>query len=445
MSVQKRALVIGGSIGGLFAANLLRSIGWDVVVFERSKDDLVRRGAGIGANDALFAVLRRIGVPFGAANAIAVPSRVWLETNGNIAAEVPTSGAFATTWALVYQALKDALPAECCCFDRNLVRVEERADDVTAIFADGASASGSLLIAADGIHSTVRRQLLPEVVPRYAGYVCWRGVVEEADTPLSVQSRLFDRVTFCFPAGELFLGIPNPGANHNILPGRRRYYFVWYRPIDYQTTLQDLCTDATGRRHGVAIPPPLIRGEFIRELKAIAETVLAPEMAAIVARTEQPHLQAVFDLESPQLVFGRVVILGDAAFVARPHVVAGVTKAALDAQCLADSLASTGNDVETALAHYDTERRQFGRSLVARARHLGAYLEADQTHNEEERRQTHLTRDPVSFMRDYGAEELIGDNVRASTSAQLGSPSELRRPSETRQPQDRRGAVSISA
>lgn len=159
----------------------------------------------------------------------------------------------------------------------------------------------------------------------------------------------------------------------------------------------------------MAIPPPLIRHEFIRELKATAEEVLAPEMAAIVVRTEQPLLQAVFDLESPQLVFGRVVILGDAAFVARPHVVAGVTKAALDAQCLADALVAAGDDIEPALAYYDTERRQFGRSLVARARHLGAYLEAQQTQNEEE----HLT-DPASYMRDYGADELIRNIVRES-------------------------------
>ena len=93
MSGQRRALVIGGSVGGLFAAHMLRSIGWEVVVFERSGDDLVRRGAGIGANDALFAVMRRIGVPFDASNAIALPSRVWLETNGNIAAEVPQAAA----------------------------------------------------------------------------------------------------------------------------------------------------------------------------------------------------------------------------------------------------------------------------------------------------------------------------------------------------------------
>jgi hypothetical protein len=83
---------------------------------------------------------------------------------------------------------------------------------------------------------------------------------------------------------------------------------------------------------------------------------------------------------------------------------------------LADAIVAAGNDVEPALAYYDTERRQFGRRLVARARYLGAYLEAHQTWNEEKRR--HLTRDPESFMRDYGAEELLGNNVRASLIAQ---------------------------
>ena len=65
-------------------------------------------------------------------------------------------------------------------------------------------------------------------------------------------------------------------------------------------------------------------------------------------------------------------------------------------------------------AYYDTERRQFGRSLVARGRHLGAYLEAQQTQNEQERCQTHLTRDAEPYMRDYGADELIRNIVRES-------------------------------
>src|SRR6516165_1768023 len=408
MSGQRRALVIGGSVGGLFAAHMLRSIGWDVVVFERSGDDLARRGAGIGANDGLFAVMRRIGVPFDASNAIALPSRVWLETNGNIAAEVPTSG-FATAWAHVYQALRDALPGECCCFDRTLVHVEERADDVTAIFADGSSASGSLLIAADGMHSTVRQQLLPKVVPRYAGYVAWRGVLEEADTPPAViQSRLFDRQTFCFPEGELFLAMPNPGVDQDITPGRRRYYFIWYRPVDYESTLSDLCTDVTGRQHGVAIPPPLIRPEFIRGLRASAVFLLAPQMAAVVTQAKQPLLQAIFDLESSQLTFGRVALLGDAAFVARPHVVAGVTKAALDAQGLADALADCAGDLAAGLARYESVRRAFGSSIVAHARYLGAHLQPETSGHAPPAPR------PDLILRDYGAPHLLRDPVPAN-------------------------------
>jgi 2-polyprenyl-6-methoxyphenol hydroxylase-like FAD-dependent oxidoreductase len=73
---------------------------------------------------------------------------------------------------------------------------------------------------------------------------------------------------------------------------------------------------------------------------------------------------------------GRVALLGDAAFVARPHVGLGVTKAALDAECLAREIAAADGDLGAALARYDAERRRFGSNIVARARRLGAYIEA---------------------------------------------------------------------
>ena len=60
--IVPRALVIGGSVGGLFAACLLREIGWDVAVFEKSAGDLSGRGAGLGLSSELFAVMRRAGV-----------------------------------------------------------------------------------------------------------------------------------------------------------------------------------------------------------------------------------------------------------------------------------------------------------------------------------------------------------------------------------------------
>ena len=97
-------------------------------------------------------------------------------------------------------------------------------------------------------------------------------------------------------------------------------------------------------------------------------------MADVATRAEQPFFQAIYDLASPRLVFGRVSLLGDAAFVARPHVGAGVTKAALDAACLATAIAGHGGDLDVALAHYGSERQRFGDWIVGRARDLGASI-----------------------------------------------------------------------
>jgi 2-polyprenyl-6-methoxyphenol hydroxylase-like FAD-dependent oxidoreductase len=97
-------------------------------------------------------------------------------------------------------------------------------------------------------------------------------------------------------------------------------------------------------------------------------------MADVATRGEQPFFQAIYDLASPRLVFGRVALLGDAAFVARPHVGAGVTKAALDATCLAAAIAGHGGDLDTALTRYGSERQRFGDWIVGRGRDLGASI-----------------------------------------------------------------------
>jgi 2-polyprenyl-6-methoxyphenol hydroxylase-like FAD-dependent oxidoreductase len=188
----------------------------------------------------------------------------------------------------------------------------------------------------------------------------------------------------------MLLAYPVPGRDNRTEVGRRAYNIVWYRPADPDNDLVDLCTDATGRRHGTTIAPPLIRRDVTAAIKATARALVAPQIAEIFERCGQPFFQPIFDLESPQIVFGRVALLGDAAFVARPHAGAGTTKAALDAACLADCIAAHG--LHAGLARYQREQGAFGRALVALSRDEGVYLTA-QIKPRAERSQAELRRD----------------------------------------------------
>jgi 2-polyprenyl-6-methoxyphenol hydroxylase-like FAD-dependent oxidoreductase len=405
---MKHALVIGGSLGGLFAASLLRRIGWTTTVFERSKEALASRGAGLGTTRELAETMRRAGARLDVSMAVEMSGYVWLDAAGRTVHAHPRPNS-SSTWSRVYLPLRQTLPDEDYRSGIALERVEQKGERVIAHFAGGTTAEGDLLVAADGNQSTVRRQLMPAVEPRYAGYVAWRGIMEERDLPASIQRDLFDKIAFSFPEGEMSLAMPVPGHGDDTRPGHRRYYFIWYRPAD-AAALRDLCTDANGVHHPMSIPPPLIRADVIARTKDEAGALFAPDLAAVIRHTPQPLLQAITDLESPRLVMGRVVLIGDAAFVARPHVAAGVSKAALDAAALADALAEAAgpSGIDAALARYERERLRFGTDIVAHGRKLGTRLDGVKK-PPAEWTGADAYRDPKRVLSDYGAPHLVHD------------------------------------
>jgi 2-polyprenyl-6-methoxyphenol hydroxylase-like FAD-dependent oxidoreductase len=387
-----RAVVIGGSMSGLLSALLLRRAGWAVDIYERVDSELSGRGAGIVAQQELIGRLRNIGLATDELG-VNISTRKILDAQGELTHQYECPQVL-TAWERVYRLLRDAFPREHYHRGRGLAGLEQTPDKVVAHFSDGEKIAADLLVGADGIRSTVRQQCLPKVSPQYAGYSAWRALIAESALPPDVHRELFEYMSFGLPPGEQFLGYPVAGPDNDLRPGHRRFNVVWYRPAEEKTKLQWLLTDETGVTHAISIPPPLIRRQAIAEMRADAERLLAPQFREIVRRIAEPILQPIYDLESPQMAFGRVAIVGDAAFVARPHVAAGVSKAADDAAALVEGLRAE-SDVAAGLKRFAAARLDENHRIIERARHLGAYLQATRTEAEQARAGRHATDDAV--------------------------------------------------
>jgi 2-polyprenyl-6-methoxyphenol hydroxylase-like FAD-dependent oxidoreductase len=384
---RKRAVVIGGSIGGLFAGLFFRKIGWDVSIHERAGQELASRGAGIATHDDLHEALA-LASEQGDEVGVAVEGRVVLSRSGDVVREVARPQVLAS-WDRIWRLHLRAGDI----YQHGSALVSVAQDDerhVVARFDDDSEVAADLLVAADGIQSTVRRQLLPAVEPSYAGYVAWRGLVDMTELSGKAHDQLRNKFAFCLPDREQALGYPVDGGASSA----GRFNCVWYRPADPAQDLPRLLTGADGRRYSGAIPRDRLHPDVLAQMRADAANLLAPPFAEVMTKARQPLLQAIVDLESPTMIIGRVALLGDAAFVARPHVGMGTTKAASDARVLADHMARH-DDIDAALAAYGAERLIYGQRVVRRGRHLGAYLQAQIGSAEEQRQAQHFRKPEV--------------------------------------------------
>lgn len=369
--MTKRAIIVGGSISGLFAAALLRRKGWQADVFERSDVELKGRGAGIVSHPELLDILNEIGAGTSGLG-VHVDDRVLFDRDGNVIKHHHFPQIL-TSWDRLQNLARHVQPEGTYHLNHNLVGFEQDANGVTVRFENGRIEKGDMLVAADGFRSAARNILAPQVQPLYAGYVIWRSVVEEADLDPATHAAVFEKFAFFLEPGHEVVGYPIAGANNDLRPGKRRYNFVWYRTID-EERLRDMLTDATGKMHAISIPPPLVRADVVQEMRDKAETFMAKPMLNVLRAVKGAFFTPIYDLASPSMVFGRVALIGDAAFVGRPHVGLGVTKGAADAKALADALAQPGGDVESGLRAFDENRRPVGDLVVAKGRELGTLL-----------------------------------------------------------------------
>ncbi len=361
--------VVGGSLGGLTAALLLRDAGCAVTVYERSPAALEARGAGIAVlEQTLRYPVERLGIAPGEISTQTDHVR-FLESDGSTVYAEPRSYRF-SAWNTIYRALHHAFPAELYRLGWEMTSFSPGERCVEVTFGNGESHRAELLVCADGIGSASRQWMLPEVAPEYAGYVGWRGTVPEADLSEATYAALHDAITYQVLPRSHILVYPIPGPDGAVEPGRRLMNMVWYRNVPAEE-LSELLTDRHGVRREVSLPPGHVRGEQIDELRDFAARHLAPPIAEMVTSVPEPFVQAVFDIEVPRMASGRVCLLGDAAFAARPHAAAGTAKAAEDGWVLAEELLRAEGDIEIALSRWERRQLALGRSLLARTRAIG--------------------------------------------------------------------------
>ena len=339
-SVSKRAIIIGGGIGGVTAAIALKRAGLDVIVFERA-EELQEVGSGLPLWTNALRALHKIGLTdelekLGVQDTSLIVSN-WSGDTMADARDDKYLKRLGTITIVVHRAELLALLLKTLGEDRvqlgtTCVGFTQDASGVCARFADGQEVQGDVLIGADGIHSVIRTQLFGPIKPGYVGYTCWRGLAHITRTGLE---------TWAWGKGCQFGIIP--------MSQERVYWFVQkYAPEGEKDKPGGRKYEVLELFHDWHDPIPAV-------IEATAETdILRNDIY------ELKHLR--------QWSHGRVTLLGDAAHAMTPNLGQGACQAIEDAielgECLKDK-----TDIIAALKLYE-KRRVTRANRIALVAHL---------------------------------------------------------------------------
>jgi 2,6-dihydroxypyridine 3-monooxygenase len=364
-----RALVIGGSVGGLTTALLLRDLGFDVTVFERTPQLLSDRGGGI--------VLQPDTLRWFAERSSRKPKDVstateflrYLGERNEVLYEQAVEWRY-SSWSTLYRALYEDFDPRQYVLGEYAAGFRQDESGVTVRFVSGREERAELVVFADGISSVGRQRLNPGAGKTYAGYIGWRGTVLERELSKET-AELLNALTYSIGPSTQICMYPIPARNDALAGGERLMNYVWYRNVAEGQELDEMMLDKQGITRPVSVTPGQVQDRYVTQMKADASDLLAPAAAELVQATAQPYIQALYDIRSERVVCGRVALLGDASFASRPHAAAGTAKAAADAWALAEALESHDGDIVSALANWEPERLALGNLLVDRVTEMG--------------------------------------------------------------------------
>jgi salicylate hydroxylase len=351
-----RVIVIGGGIGGLTAALALQRAGMAVQVFEKARE-LTEVGAGVtitpngsrvldhllGA-DTMATVAWR---PRGGAIKHYRTGEVLVATNTGQRIEAEYGAAYAQAHrADLHGALAAAVRAtdpDAIHLGCSFSGLTEDGDGITARFADGRSATGDILVGADGIRSTVRTTLWGDDTVNFTGYIAWRGLVPLADLPSGLVE----------PDSAAFAGPGRTFTRYRVRQGTLVNYVAFSRRDEWA-------------EEGWSVPADVaeVQAEFAD---------FCPEVQAVLAATPGATCfrWGLFDRDPlPRWTRGRATLLGDAAHPMTPFLAQGAVMAIEDGLVLARALAAA-RDWREGLERYESARRERG-TMVMRESHVNA-------------------------------------------------------------------------
>lgn len=370
-----RVGIIGGSLGGLTAAVLLRDAGCEVDVYERASAPLIGFGAGIVVQPELVRYfVERTSITL---DQISIPSsaiRYFNAASGRLIGEIDADWRY-TSYNALYRGLLKTYGTDRYHLGEALVGLEQQGNEVELRFGSGRLERCELAVCADGGFSIARQRLLG-TLPQYAGYITWRGVVPR-DRLSEETWHFFDsRFTYGLLDDEHTITYPIPVVSDDLQVTDRRLNFQWYWNVPEGPELDEMMTDVEGIRRPVSVHAHMLQQCYVHELHERAHQRLQLEpLIELLTAAADPFVTVIADTATTQMVVGRVCLVGEAAVTVRPHAAAGGAKAAADAWALADALIASDGDVEIALAQWEPRQLLLGYALLAKVRYMASRLQ----------------------------------------------------------------------
>jgi len=365
-----RVSIVGGSIGGLTTACLLRDAGHQVSVYERSAVRLEQRGAGIGFLPASYRYLQTRAAVDIEKISVKTDHIRYLDKESQVVYDAEHQYRF-SSWNAVYSSTLAHFGSSEYHLDSEVVDFSQSSESVSILLKNGRSITADLLVGADGIGSFLRDRLVPTNRSVYAGYVAWRGMIPESKLPSYFIERLGDAITYFVYPNSHILVYPIPDHEGRVTPGDRLINFVWYCNYQSGEELTSLMTDNNGLLREVSIPPGFVSDHNVEKIKTMSLRCLPKLLSDLVVATVEPFVQVIYDVDINQMAFGRVCLIGDAGIVVRPHAAAGTAKAAADGWALADALEKHVT-LQDALEAWQFSQLALAKNLLERTRRVGS-------------------------------------------------------------------------